>query len=411
MDMFEIDVLPKSGSSWPVSAKRKHGDDLVWDGGGTLELSDDQLQELEVLSLLPRDYGVFLGQALFHGRVRVMFDKALARRKERLRVLLTIRAEDRELKTLHWEWLCAPIDAGWLPLALNQRTPFSVNVPTDSDRVFPPIGPRDLRALVLVACPRDAGRYGLAPFDVEGMVAGVKEALSAARIPCDVLARADGAVGAPTLDRLCARLTDRNQRYTLLHIVCHGKVIEGGETVLYWEHEDDGAQPVTATELIGRLRHVEGPRGLPHFAFLSTCESASPIADAALGGLAQRLVRDLGMPAVVAMTAQITIKTARALAEAFYRQLGLSGEVDTALAEAAAGLQRHDINVPALFSRLGGKRLFTLPVPEDGRGPARNKKGQQPTVNKGIQAGSVTSNITVAGDNASIIVRYPGGRR
>lgn len=285
MDTFEIDVRPGSGNSWPVvTTFSPAGVLLPLLAKGMLALSAEDLEELTSLLGKPQEYGAWLGRALFRDEVRDAFTRALARSEDRLRVLLSIEADDPELKVLHWERLCAPID-GWASLAIHQRTPFSLYIPSLTERRFPPIGPLDLRALVLVASPKEAGRYRLAPFDAAGTVAGLKEALDTARIPCDVLARTEGAAGAPTLDRLCARLTDRNQRYTLLHIVCHGKLIEGGETVLYWEDEDGGAQPVTATELIGRLRHVEGPRGLPHFTFLSTCESASPLAQQALGGL------------------------------------------------------------------------------------------------------------------------------
>src|SRR5262249_44000124 len=78
-----------------------------------------------------------------------------------------------------------------------------------------------------------------------------------------------------------------------------------------------------------------------------------------LGGLAQRLVRDLGMPAVVAMTEKVSVATAKALAERFYLRLREHGEVDRALVEAVAGLgERYDINVPAPYSRLGDPPLF-----------------------------------------------------
>src|SRR5206468_535743 len=82
--------------------------------------------------------------------------------------------------------------------------------------------------------------------------------------------------------------------------------------------------------------------------------------EGALGGLAQRLVRDLGMPAVLAMTEKVSVATAKALAEKFYLRLREHGEIDRALVEAVAGLaERYDINVPALYSRLGGRPLFS----------------------------------------------------
>ena len=157
--------------------------------------------------------------------VRDAFVGALRESEDRLRVLLCIEADD--LRTLRWERLAAPIDGGnWGVLAQDQRTPFSLHIPSMTDRRFPPIGRRDLRALLLVASPKDSDAYNLAPFDVAATVAGVRSALG--DIPCDVLATIAGAIGSPGLDELCARLTDRSRQYTLLHVVCHGKVIEGG---------------------------------------------------------------------------------------------------------------------------------------------------------------------------------------
>jgi hypothetical protein len=123
-----------------------------------------------------------------------------------------------------------------------------------------------------------------------------------------------------------------------------------------------GVSPVEASELIKRLGRV---RRLPYLVFLSACESSATKAEAEqrLGGLAQRLVRELGIPAVIGMTEQVTIKTAHALAEAFYQQLlaqGKISEVDRALVEAYAGLAgRTDVNVPALYSRYGAQPLFS----------------------------------------------------
>ncbi|AFY66271.1 CHAT domain-containing protein [Geitlerinema sp. PCC 7407] len=365
MNTFEITIQRKSGAYWPIVVEHtRPGVLLPIRAEGFLQLTQEDFSELTSLLGQPRNYGTRLGKALFRDEVRDAFVCALRDSTEPLRVLLFIEAEDRELRSLRWERLCANIDDGWYLLAIEQRTPFSLYIPAITDRRFPPIGRRDLRSLVLVASPSGLGRFSLDSFDVEATVESVRQALG--EIPCDVLATVNGAIGLPNLDELCKQLTDRTKQYTLLHVVCHGKLIEGGETVLYWAKADNSVEPVTGTRLLERLRSLRGARGLPHFAFFSTCESASSEAEEALGGLAQRLVRDLGMPAVVAMTEKVTIKTAQALAKSFYRQLKESGEVDLALNEATAGLaERHDITVPALFSRLGGRPLFSDKLDRD----------------------------------------------
>ena len=352
MHTFEITIQRKSGDVWPVVVEQStSGVFLPVRDEGTLQLD---LTELASQST-PKDYGLVLGRALFHDEVRDAFVQALTKSEDYLRVLLFVEADD--LKTLRWERLCAPLERGWDFLALTQRAPFCLYLPSLTDRRFPPIGRRDLRALVLVASPDGLERYRLQPFDVMAAVSSVRAALG--EIPCDVLARMEGAVGPPTLDALCERITA--EHYTLLHVVCHGQFLrESGETVLYWATADHRVDPVAGTRLLERLGRLQGARGLPHFAFLATCESARAEAEGALGGLAQRLVRELGMPAVVAMTETVSVTTAQALGAAFYGRLREHGEVDRALVEACAGLaERYDITVPALYSRLGGRPLFS----------------------------------------------------
>jgi WD40 repeat protein len=323
---------------------------------GRLDLN---LNALDRLPPADKAYGLLLGQALFRDDIRDAFVRAMSGAQggdERLRVLLIVEADD--LRDLHWEQLCAPLDRGWDYLLLNQQTPFSLYLPSQIERRFPPIGRRDLRALILVAGPEEVdGDYGLASFDVAATVNSLRRALG--QIPCDVLARVEGANGPPRLDTLCKQIAARAdaEAYTLLHLVCHGTYHQGtGETLLYFP-EDEGLRPVQASTLIERLGRL---RRLPHLTFLSTCESADPRAEAGLGGLGQRLVRELGTPAVVAMTDRISVNTAEALASAFFARLRESGEVDCALSAALVGLQgRYDVTVPALFGRLGGRPLFS----------------------------------------------------
>jgi WD40 repeat protein len=365
MNIFEITIQRQTKNGWPAVVKyTKDSEFLPIRRQGILKLNnDDNFAQLTALLGQPKKYGAMLGKALFYDDVRDAFVSALANLKnnqdsqklEHLHVLLYVEAED--LKELRWEKLCAPLDGEWDFLALNQQIPFSLYIPASTERLFPAIGRRDLQALIIAASPEGLGRFQLAPFDVQATISSVKTALG--DIPCDVLAMVDGAIGPPTFDALMKSLTDNEKYYTLLHMVCHGKLLADGETVIYLSNSQNQVEPVTATTLIDRLTNV---RRAPHFAFLSTCSSASTSAEAegGKGGLAQRLVRELGMPAVVAMTEPVTINTAQALAETFYLQLKTHGSVDLALVQANAGLQgRYDVTVPALFSRLGGRPLFS----------------------------------------------------
>jgi len=367
VSLFEITIQPKEGDAWPVVARYEpEAGALEQRNQGRLELDPKALVSLRPLE---KAYGLLLGKALFRDDIRDAFVRALGiagQQNEPLHVVLLVDAAG--LRDLHWEQLYAPLDRTWDYLLLNQLTPFSLYPPSQVSRPFPAIGRRDLRALVLVAGPQELeGDYGLAPFDVVATAESVQQALG--DIPCDMLAPVEGAISPPSLNSLCERLTagTPSGTYTLLHLVCHGRYsADVGETVLYFPRDESG-RPVPATMLIERLSRLDR---LPHVAFLSTCESADPRAEAGLGGLGQRMVRELGIPAVLAMTGQVSIATAQALATAFYARLRAHGEPDLALCEALSGLQgRYDATVPALFSRLRGRALWAeapgRPLPED----------------------------------------------
>src|SRR5437879_2866017 len=155
MNTFEITVQRKLDTHWPVVVERSAS-------GAFLPVRREGILHLDLVELTsqstPRDYGTVLGKALFGDeQLRVAFDQALNKRDNPLHVLLFV--EDAELRTLRWERLCAPLDGTftgrWDFLGLNQRVPFSLYLPSVTDQRFPPIGRRDLRALILVASPDD----------------------------------------------------------------------------------------------------------------------------------------------------------------------------------------------------------------------------------------------------------------
>ena len=137
-----------------------------------------------------------------------------------------------------------------------------------------------------MASPKGLEEYKLEPFDVGSVLANVQAGLD--EIPFDVLADVPGAAGPPTLDALCAQIT--NGHYTLLHAVAHGKYQkETKDTVLYLARpaasgrDDKQADPVPGRRLVERLGQLNEAHGLPHFIFLASCESAHLEAEANLG--------------------------------------------------------------------------------------------------------------------------------
>ena len=69
----------------------------------------------------PAGYGQRLGEALFREGVRDQFMAALGDADPQVHVLLSVEADDsikvgtqeRSVRSLRWEWLCAPLDGGW----------------------------------------------------------------------------------------------------------------------------------------------------------------------------------------------------------------------------------------------------------------------------------------------------------
>jgi energy-coupling factor transporter ATP-binding protein EcfA2 len=362
MHTLEITIQRKSGEAWPVVVEYSSRASAVRIyHQGRLRLDRVALRAEPA----PKEYGKALGRALFFDEVRTALREALGRHAEPLHVLLIL--EDDELRGDRWERLCCnPDDKDqWNFLGVSQRLPFALYLRSPVGRSFPPLIAADLRALLLAASPGPDGDYGLAPFDAGAVLDGLERALR------DDIARDRLQTGGlpnqpPTLDLLCRRLTEG--RYTILHVVCHGRVVDREPTLYLARSPGSGSgrpadtsstlEPVPAERLVSRLREV-GDRHLPQLVFLAACESAAAGADEALGGLAARLVREVGLPAVVAMTAQVSVATAQELAEGFYRCFRQHGEVDRALAEGRAGLaERPDVSVAALYTRLRGQPLF-----------------------------------------------------
>lgn len=351
MNLFEITIQHKSNKGWPITALRYQTGDLL--PVRSEDYFNIDMKAVNAALYIPEDYGALLGKSVFRGEIEKAFIQALTDAKginAKLRVLLFIEADD--LRNLRWERLCAPTDRGWDFLQINQQTPYSLYLPSLIDRRFPPLNRSQMKALILVAGPEELkGNLPLPSFDVEASVRNVSDALE--KIPHQVLASSPHAIGKPNLENLCQHIAAN--RFTLLHIVCHGAFKpENKETILFFP--DENGYPVTTSELIKRFKRLTP---LPHFTFLSSCESASPNAETGLGGTAQRLVRELGMPAVLAMADKISVRTIEKLTHIFYSRLYEHGEVDLAVADALVAIQgEHDVTTPVLFSRLGNRPLF-----------------------------------------------------
>ena len=240
----------------------------------------------------------------------------------------------------------------------------------------------ELRALVAVANPSDLAKYKLATVDVAGELERARAGLG--DIPVTTLS-ADPQAGPVTLNNLAARLRDG---FDILYLVCHGALVRGEPRI--WLEDDAGAAAVVSgTELVQRLQELaERPRLI----VLASCQSAGAGEDApgadgtALAALGPRLA-EAGIPAVLAMQGQVTMRTVAQFMPVFFRELQRDGQIDRAMAVARGAIRtRDDAWMPVLIMRLKSGRIWYVP----GFGDDRQAFEKWPALLRSIRRGQCT---------------------
>ncbi|MFZ1342999.1 CHAT domain-containing protein [Thiothrix eikelboomii] len=338
--------------SWPVSAVFDSNDGLPYRKEGTLILPSDWQYELRRLSWDANKYGKFLGEALFKGSFRLIIYQAL-NEPNFIKVFLNVEAP--ELTPLRWERLFFPDSSdSWHSLAQHQQLVFSIYLPSLVSRQYPALNKHTLEALVLVASPSQTWK-GCKPFDVGQSVANIRTSFEHFNRQPTFLSKPEQVTWEGLKQALKAK------HYPILHIVAHGSYDKDkGESYLLLLDEEGQPQKLSATTFINQLKSFIR---LPNLIFLCSCNTATPETTQTLDAhehFARRLLDDLGTPAVIAMTDEVTIMTAELLSKQFYNDLYALAHVDQALAKAGLSLaSRLDRYVPVLYQRLGYRPLFT----------------------------------------------------
>lgn len=330
---------------------------------GDVRMADDvpltfNLAKLDELRYDPSEYGAVLSGSLFAGGVADAFAKARQEASSKdapLRVRLLVAPTAERLHHLRWETLRDP-DTG-TSLLTTERVLFSRYL---TSRDWRPVGvsPKsDLDALVVVANPTaleawSVGDHPLTPVDVAGELGRARAGLRT--MPVAELASG----GTATLDRLVDGLRGGAE---ILYLVCHG-FLARGEPQLLLEAEDGAVDRVSGGELLARL--AELPR-LPRLVVLASCQSAgsggTSLDEGALAGLGPRLA-ELGVPAVLAMQGNVTMKTVETFMPAFFEELDRDGQIDRAVAVARGRVSdRPDWWMPVVYMRLRSGRLWYVP--------------------------------------------------
>jgi hypothetical protein len=310
--------------------------------------------KLREAALDPIAYGTILREGLFASQqVQTTFSQAYSAARSQdypLRLRLTIGASAPELQSLHWEKLINPLDD--TVLVTSQQLLFSRYLSSLDWRAIRRRAKASLRALVVIANPTNISRYApgdqpLSPIDVPGELQRVREGLG------DIAITALASEGSATLNNITTHLRDD---YDIVYMINHGAMIEG-EPYIWLEQENGESDVVAGMAFVARLQEMHQ---LPTLVVLASCQSAGDGrgntthsedggAQAALG---PRLA-EIGVPAVLAMQENITLKTIADFAPTFFAELQRDGQIDRAMA-AARGIvrDRHDWWVPVLFLRL-----------------------------------------------------------
>ncbi len=306
----------------------------------------------------PQEYGLALGKMLFGPKaLGPAYAETLAFTKGRgMGRRIRLECDPPELSEIRWERLYHPLEGDWLPLGSTAACPFSRLVrPQSWDwEGFKPLTERPLRVLAVIASPADLTGYELDSILPAERLAlhRVLDGLS----DVSVTYLESGTADRPTLQALRGRLT---RGYHIVHFLCHGAATPAG-TVLYLEGDDGQVEPVEASRLIEAVKLCGTP---PALVFLAACETAVRASHDAFVPLGPALVGPGGVAAVVAMTEQVGIETARLFTEQFYARLFSHGVVDLAVNEARALVQddNWDWSAPVLFSRLDDNQLLDFP--------------------------------------------------
>ncbi len=309
---------------------------------------------LRALALDPEAYGKRLGESLFTDAVRNFFDKARVSAQtldQPLRLRLFIDSSARELHGLRWETLRDPKDNTLL--FTRENILFSRYLSSLDWRPVRLRPKSELSALIVIANPANLDRYQLAPVDVAGELVRAKAGLGAMR----TAELASG--GQANLNNLAAQL---REGYDILYLVCHGALVKG-EAWLWLEDAEGNVARVSGSDLLARLNEVQQRLRL---VVLASCQSSGTGDTAqsgdqgALAALGPRLA-EAGIPAVIAMQGNVTMRTVAEFMPEFFQELQKDGLIDQAMAVARGAVRgsgRPDWWIPTLFMRLKSGRIW-----------------------------------------------------
>ena len=312
---------------------------------------------------LAKDFGGRLYDALFHGQLLTQFRRSVDRaQREGTQLRVRLQLQDApHLAQLPWEYLYNRAENDFL--ALSTLTPIVRYVPRQSIlslrvvRVVPP-----LRILAAISSPRD-----YSPLDVtterDKLERALRESirgdlLAGNRVVVEWLTRQEGESTLVALQRIL-----RRGDYHVFHFIGHGQFDPRGEQGALILEDADGRGTAISGERLGNyLRDEIRVARTLRLAVLNACQSGLSSSQGLAGGVATALVQ-MGIPAVIAMQAEISDEGAIAFAQGFYAALADGWPVDLALTEGRKGIYAiSDLEwgKPVLYTYVTDGRIFDV---------------------------------------------------
>lgn len=300
-----------------------------------------------------QDYGRRLGDALLTGPVQVAFtaslDAAVSQGND-LRVRLRLDAVP-ELDPVPWEYLYDSRLERFL--TLSQQTP--VVRLLDSLRPPPPVtAEAPLRVLVIISSPSDMPELAV-DREKQLLLATTADMVKSGKLTVTFL-------GTATLTELQRALLGD---YHVFHFIGHSSFDDDAqEGVIVLEREDGTAQRVSGARL-GMLLHDARNMQL---AVLNASEGSGQYGRNAFSGVGRALVRQ-GLPAVVAVSTEISDRAALIFSHELYWSLTQGLSIDAAISEVRLAMAVSDKvsewGTPALYRNSAESRLSNrTPPPE-----------------------------------------------